>query len=136
MTPLIGEKVLRLEDEPLLTGKARFVDDIDLPEAQHVAFVRSEHAHALIRGIELAAARSLPGVTAILTLDDLMPVLVGGRMPRGAKRADPSDVATPYLLARGETAFAGEAIAMVVAQSRYLAEDAASLIAVDYQALP
>jgi len=133
----IGSSVPRLEDHPILQGKGRYVDDIAVADVLHVAFLRSSHGHAAIKSLKLDAARALAGVVAVLTLDDLMPVLTGGRLPRGgAKDAGPSDIASPYLLAKGEVAFAGEAIAMVVAESRYLAEDAVDLIEVDYDILP
>ncbi len=135
--PAIGANVGRIEDRPLLLGKGRFVDDIALPDVLHVAFVRSAHGHAAIRSLEVEAARALPGVVAVLTLDDLMPVLTSGRLPRGAaKEGGSADLATPYLLAKGEAAFAGEAIVMVVAESRYIAEDAVALVDVDYDILP
>lgn len=136
MGPLVGSRVLRLEDLALLTGKGRFVDDIPAPDALHVAFVRSPHAHAVIRTIDTAAARQLPGVQAVLTLDDLGQVLVRRRMPLGFRSARLPDGITPFVLANGEVAFVGEAIALVVAESRYIAEDAAVLVNVDYEVLP
>jgi len=70
VSELIGSRVPRLEDFSLLTGGARFVDDIAAPGALHAAFVRSPHPHALIRGIDAIAARAMPGVVAVLALDD------------------------------------------------------------------
>ena len=67
----IGSRFRRLEDVPLLTGAGRFVDDIRIPGLLHVAFLRSPHAHAAIHAIHTEAARALPGVHAVLTLDDL-----------------------------------------------------------------
>lgn len=136
MAPLIGSRLRRLEDPALLAGRGRFVDDIALPGVLHVAFVRSPHAHALITGIDAAEARALPGVHAVLTLADLTPVLVKQRMPLGFRSAKlPTDV-TPFVLAKDEVAFAGEAVALVAAENRYIAEDAAALVAVDYEILP
>ncbi|MGH6692594.1 MAG: hypothetical protein ACREF4_18150, partial [Gammaproteobacteria bacterium] len=78
----IGSRFKRLEDLPLLTGRGRFVDDIRLPDLLHVAFLRSPHAHALIKSIDASSARALNGVHAVLTLDDLTPVLTRRRMVR------------------------------------------------------
>ena len=136
MPPLIGARIARLEDEPLLRGKGRFVDDIALPDALHVAFVRSPHPHALIKGIDKSAALALQGVHAVLTLDDLAKVMVQRRMVRHSNSGMPLDRAWAFALADGETAYVGEPVAMVVAGDRYLAEDAAALVMVDYEPLP
>ena len=136
MGPLIGTRVLRLEDPALLSGKGRFVDDIPAPGVLHVAFVRSPYAHAAIRTIDAKAAGQLPGVHAVLTLDDLARVLVRRRMPLGFRSAKLPDGITPFVLANGEVAFVGDAVALVVAESRYVAEDAAALVDVDYEVLP
>src|SRR5487761_986032 len=79
---LIGTRVPRLEDRALLTGKGRFIDDIAAAGVLVAAFVRSPHPHALIRSVDAAAARALPGVIAVLTLDDLVPVMKRRRMIR------------------------------------------------------
>jgi len=132
----VGQSIKRIEDPPLLRGRGRFVDDLQFPDLLHAAFVRSPLAHAAIRGIDGAAAASMPGVHAVLTLADLMPMLSQERLPlqfRGAQL--PPDI-TPFVLAKDEVAFVGEAVAVVIADTRYLAEDAAALVAVDYEALP
>ena len=126
----------RLEDDALLRGRARFVDDIAAPGALTAAFVRSPHPHALIRGIDAGAARALPGVAAVLTLDDLAPVLKLRRMMRVSNSGTRLDRSWPFALADGETSFVGEPVAIVVAADRYVAEDAAALVAVDYDVLP
>jgi aerobic carbon-monoxide dehydrogenase large subunit len=132
----IGHSVKRLEDHPLLTGTGRFVADLRLPDTLEAAFVRSPHAHAAIRGIDTSAARRCPGVQAVLTLADLLPLLAQERLPLQFRAAQlPPDI-TPLVLAKDEVAFVGEAVAVVVAQTRYLAEDAAALVAVDYEPLP
>ena len=82
MPTTIGSRITRLEDEPLLRGRGRFVDDIALPGVWHAAFVRSPHPHALIKGVDKTAALAVPGVHAVLTLDDLAPVMVAA--PHGA----------------------------------------------------
>src|SRR5499433_3043072 len=100
------------------------------------AFVRSPHAHAAIRGIDAAAARRCAGVHAVLTFPDLAPLLAQERLPLQFRTARlPRDI-TPLILAKDEVAFVGEAVAVVIAQTRYIAEDAAALVAVDYAPLP
>lgn len=138
MTPksLIGVPVHRLEDKPLLTGSGRFVDDISVPGMLHAAFVRSPHAHALIRGIDCSAAAALPGVHAVLTIDELAAVLTRRRMSRPSPSGAALDRSWPFVLADGEVSFVGEAVALVIAESRYVAEDAAALLAIDYEVLP
>ena len=136
MRSLIGSRIPRLEDEALLRGKGRFVDDIAVPDVLHASFVRSPHAHALIRAIAKDAALAHPGVQAVLTLDDLAPVLVRRRMLRQSNSGTPLDRFWAFALADGETSYVGEAVALVVADNRYVAEDAASVVTVDYEAMP
>jgi carbon-monoxide dehydrogenase large subunit len=133
---LIGTRVPRLEDRALLTGEARFVDDIASPGVLHAAFVRSPHPHALIRGIDAGTARANPGVVAVLALDDLAPVMTQRRMMRTSNSGTGLDRSWPFALADGEVSFVGEPVAIVVANDRYVAEDAAALVAVDYELLP
>jgi carbon-monoxide dehydrogenase large subunit len=134
-THYIGHSIKRLEDRPLLTGSGRFVADLRFPDMLEAAFVRSPHAHAAIGGIDASAARRLPGVHAVLTLADLAPLLAQERLPLQFRTAQlPPDI-TPLVLAKDEVAFVGEAVAMVIADTRYLAEDAAALVAVDYEPL-
>lgn len=132
----IGVAVPRLEDPALLLGRARFLDDLDLPGQWHVAFLRSSHAHALITRLDVSAARAVPGVRAVLTMQDLAPGLVDLRMPLSASPTKAQAAITPYVLSGREVAFAGEAIAMVVTDTRHLAEDALDLIEIDYEPLP
>jgi carbon-monoxide dehydrogenase large subunit len=133
---LIGARLPRLDDGRLLRGQGRFVDDISVVGTLHAAFVRSPHPHALIRGIDKRAALAAPGVHAVFTLADLMPPLNAERLPLQFRSAQlPPDV-TPFALAKDEVAFAGEAVAAVIADARHLAEDAAALVAVDFEPLP
>jgi aerobic carbon-monoxide dehydrogenase large subunit len=132
----IGARVRRIEDDKLLRGSARFVDDIASPGALSAAFVRSAHPHALIRGIEFDAARALPGVVAVFTLDDLAPVLKQRRMMRVSNSGTRLDGSWHFALADGEVSFVGEPVAIVVAVDRYVAEDATALVSVDYEVLP
>ncbi|HYZ44071.1 MAG TPA: xanthine dehydrogenase family protein molybdopterin-binding subunit, partial [Xanthobacteraceae bacterium] len=132
----IGRSVKRLEDRPLLMGKGRFVADLVFPDMLEAAFVRSPHAHAAIRGIDTRAARDCAGVHAVLTLADLAPLLAQERLPLQFRTAKlPPDI-TPFVLAKDEVAFVGEAVAVVIAQTRYIAEDAATRVTVDYEPLP
>lgn len=123
----IGQRVLRKEDPRLLTGRGQFVDDITLPGMLHVAFVRSPVARGRILSIDTAEARDMPGVHAIYTWDDLKvrPVQMLSFF------FAPTEVpCTP--LADGRVAYVGEPVALVIADSRAEAEDAASLVVVDY----
>jgi aerobic carbon-monoxide dehydrogenase large subunit len=135
MGGLIGARLPRLEDQPLLIGKGRFIDDIASPGVLHAAFVRSPHPHAAIRGIDARDALGLPGVHAVLTLDDLAPVLAQRRMLRHSNSGTPLERYWSFALADGEVSYVGEAVALVLANSRYLAEDAAGVVAVDYDVL-
>jgi carbon-monoxide dehydrogenase large subunit len=136
MPSLIGARTPSLEDGPLLTGRGRFVDDIRLPGMLHAAFVRSPHPHAAIRGIDMDDARALAGVHGVLTLDHLAPVLSQRRMLRHSNSGTPLERFWSFALADGEVSYVGEAVAIVLAQDRYLAEDAAALVRVDYDVLP
>jgi carbon-monoxide dehydrogenase large subunit len=136
MAPLIGSRILRIEDEPLLRGQARFIDDVVVPDVLHAAFVRSPHPHAAIKGIDKTAALALPGVHHVLALDDLAPVMPQRRMMRHSNSGTPLDNMWCFALADGEVSYVGECVAIVLADSRYVAEDAAALVEVDYDLLP
>jgi carbon-monoxide dehydrogenase large subunit len=136
MAPLIGSRILRIEDEPLLRGAGRFIDDVVVADVLHAAFVRSPHPHAAIRGVSKTAALALPGVHAVLALDDLMPVMAERRMMRHSNSGTPLDRMWSFALADGEVSYVGECVAIVVADDRYIAEDAAALVEVDYDVLP
>jgi len=130
-----GAAVKRTEDPALVTGRGHFVDDIRLPGTLHAAFVRSAHAHAKIRGIDASAARALPGVHLVLTYADLPEP---AQKPLTLLVPNPAitQLFMPMVLANDEACYVGEPLAMVVADSRYIAEDAASLVEVDYDILP
>src|SRR5262249_50658128 len=136
MPSLIGSRVPRLEDESLLRGRGRFVDDIPAPGVLQASFVRSPHPHAVIRAIEQEAALALPGVHAVLALHDLAPVLVRRRMLRHSNSGTALDKLWAFALADGEASYVGEPVAIVLADDRYVAEDAAALVAVDYDVMP
>jgi carbon-monoxide dehydrogenase large subunit len=131
MPAYVGKALTRREDERVLRGATRFLDDIDPPGAAHVAFVRSPYAHARVTAIR--PPRDAPGLLAVVTADELhgrtrpLPV----QRPVGARVAD-----DPHpLLAAGEVRYAGQPLAAVLAESRALAEDAAELVEVDYEPL-
>lgn len=132
----LGQSVPRIEDEALLRGQARFLDDIAIEGVAHACFVRSPHAHARIRGIDCDAARAMPGVIAAWTHAELFGEITSWRMPLGFPVVPAFDNATPFVLAVDEVAFVGEAVAVVVAASRHEAEDAAARVQVDYEPLP
>jgi carbon-monoxide dehydrogenase large subunit len=132
---LIGQSLPRVEDKALLRGQGRFVDDIAVPNVLHAAFVRSPHPHAHIRGIDTAEAARLAGVVRVLTLNDLSTVLLHERMLRRSNSGTALEKVWPYALCPREVSFVGEAVAMVVAESRYIAEDAANMVTVDYDVL-
>jgi carbon-monoxide dehydrogenase large subunit len=134
--PYVGQSVPRVEDAALLVGAGRFVDDIHRPGQLEAAFLRSPVAHGLIKSIDASAARELPGVHAVYTLSDLRPLLTADRLPlQFPSKVLPQNI-SPFILASREVAYVGEAIALVVADNRYVAEDAAALINVEIQELP
>jgi carbon-monoxide dehydrogenase large subunit len=133
---LIGSRLPRLEDHALLTGRGAFADDIAVADLLHAAFVRSPHPHALIRAVRSDVARALPGVTAVLTLDDLAAAMATRRMVRTSNSGTPLEHCWAFALACGEVSYVGEPVALVVAKDRYVAEDAAALVDVDYEILP
>jgi carbon-monoxide dehydrogenase large subunit len=138
----VGQRVARKEDLPLVTGTGTYVPDFALPGTLEAAFVRSPFAHARIVAIDASAARSAAGVVAVFTGADVRDrvrplVLDQEAAPPGLEAAEPVvRPATIEMLADGEVRYAGQAVAMVVAADRYLAEDAAELIRVDYEELP
>jgi aerobic carbon-monoxide dehydrogenase large subunit len=133
-TRWFGEKVVRREDQRLLTGAGRFLDDGG-HGAYAAAFVRSTYAHARIVGIDVTEALAVDGVLGVYTWDDL-PGRLADPLPLLIPHPDLTHPRTQYALARGEVNHVGEAVAMVVAVDRYVAEDAAELVVVDYEPLP
>jgi carbon-monoxide dehydrogenase large subunit len=131
-----GARVARLEDPALLTGRGRFVDDIKLAGALHACFVRSPHAHARIRAIDASAARAMPGVYAVLTADDLPARMAGRQIPMLVPNPSIKTPRTQLALARHEVCYVGQTIAVAIATDRYLAEDAAAAVKVDFELLP
>jgi carbon-monoxide dehydrogenase large subunit len=128
----IGARVERAEDNELLSGKGVYVDDIDLPGTLHAHVVRSVHARAKILRVDSSAAKRAAGVVDVVTFEDL-----------GAVRKLPLTIPHPNLkpltefpMAKDQVRYVGEPVAVIVAQSRHLAEDAAPLVEIDYEVLP
>ncbi len=132
---VVGTRLLRREDPALLSGEARYVDDLAVPGALHLVMVRSPHAHARIVSVDLEAARSMPGVVAAFSGVDL-----AGQWAAPMPCAWPvtEDMVSPphYPLAVEETAYVGDGVAVVVAATRAQAQDAAAAVDVAYEVLP
>jgi carbon-monoxide dehydrogenase large subunit len=129
----IGAPLARKEDLRLLTGHGRYVDDIEIPGVLHACFVRSPHPHAKIRAINAQAARKAKGVVAVYTGKDLAQWTTPLRMAPPIEGLLPVEMTT---LPIDKVRFHGDPVACVIADTRYLAEDAAELVAVDYEPLP
>jgi len=135
---LIGRRITRTEDPRLLTGQALFVDDVDLPNMLHVAFVRSDYAHARLRSIDVSAALKRPGVVAVYTAADM-----GDDWQPGPPLVSPPPTVEDVIfnsrrqvpLVKDKVRHAGEPLVAVIAQSRYIAEDAVEDIFVDLEPL-
>jgi carbon-monoxide dehydrogenase large subunit len=132
----IGANVRRKEDQRFLTGKGRYVDDLNRPGQAYAVFLRATHAHATLNSIDTEAAAASPGVVAVLTGADLAADGVGP-IPCGfAPDGGPQNAPPRPALAQGKVRFVGDLVAMVVAETIGQAKDAAELIAVDYGDLP
>lgn len=132
---VVGTRRLRREDPSLLTGEARFVADLVVPGALHAAVVRSQVAHARIRGVDLEAAKSMPGVVAAFSGGDLQGEWASP-LPCGWQVTPDMKAPAHLPLAVGKVCYAGEGVAVVLAQSEYQARDAAEAVVVDYEPLP
>ena len=135
----IGQPVRRVEDRRFLTGRARYVDDVELPRQAHGALVLSPHAHARIRQVDISRAAAAPGVNCVLTGADVARDRLGGIPPL----AMPEDMGGPKgyrtfrpLLVADKVRHVGERVAFVVAATAAQAREAAELVEVDYEPLP
>jgi aerobic carbon-monoxide dehydrogenase large subunit len=131
-----GTSVKRSEDPRILTGGGRYTDDIKLPGMLHAAFVRSPLAHGQVLAVDAEAARALPGVVAVYTGADMAAMTLPGQDPLFAMMGGGGPAPEYTLLATDKVRFVGDPVAIVVAESRYLAEDGCELVAVDYADLP
>jgi aerobic carbon-monoxide dehydrogenase large subunit len=131
-----GASIKRSEDPRILTGGGRYVDDIKLPGLLHAAFVRSPLAHARVLSVDVAAARALPGVVAVLTGTDIEAITIPG--PDALMTLMGVQGPTPEftLLATDKVRLVGDPLVLVVAENRYAAEDGCDLVEVDYEDLP
>jgi carbon-monoxide dehydrogenase large subunit len=130
-----GARVKRLEDPALLAGRGRFVDDVKLPGLLHACFVRSPYAHARLQSIDVKAAMVMPGVHAVITADDLPDPMRREPMPMLLPNPAIAAVCTQHVLARDEVCYVGQPVAVVIADTRYIAEDAAAALIVHYDVL-
>ncbi|MGH7795385.1 MAG: xanthine dehydrogenase family protein molybdopterin-binding subunit [Candidatus Binatia bacterium] len=129
---LIGASLKRVEDPPLITGQGCYVDDINLPGMLHLAFQRSPYPHAKILSIDISKAKSMPGVEAVLTGND-----ISEKLNLTSSQMLPNMKIPPHpILARGAVHCVGVPVATVVARTRAQAQDAANAIEVEYEALP
>lgn len=135
----IGARVLRKEDKRFITGKGRYTDDIVEPNQAYAAFVRSPHAHAVVKGIDASAAEAMPGVVAVLngaelTGDGIGNIICGWAV--NSKDGSPMNMGAWSALATEKVRYVGDAVAVVIADSQQQARDAAEAVAVDYEVLP
>ena len=133
-----GRSLKRFEDPRLVTGMGSFLDDINLPDMLHAYVLRSPHAHAIIKSVDVSAARNLSGVAAVLTGEEVAGVASG--LPTGAivwgQALDEMNAPEQPILARDKVCYVGQPVAVVVAQEGHTARDAAELIQVEYEPLP
>ncbi|GMP06398.1 MULTISPECIES: xanthine dehydrogenase family protein molybdopterin-binding subunit [Bradyrhizobium] len=135
----IGARVVRKEDKRFITGKGRYVDDIKLLGMTHAHFIRSPHAHAKVKGIDSSAALKMPGVVAVLTGQQIVDDKVGNLICGWAitsKDGSPMKMGAWPAMAPETVRFVGQAVAVVIAESKNLARDAAEAVVVDYEELP
>jgi aerobic carbon-monoxide dehydrogenase large subunit len=133
----IGARVKRVEDRRILTGRGNYVDDVVLPGMLHAAFLRSRVPHGVIRGLDVSEARRLPGVVAVYTGEDMKRLTKRAQagMASGMNQTPGTKSPWYYALSPDKVRYVGDPIAMVVAQSRYIAEDALELIVEDIEML-
>ncbi len=134
-TTYIGARMKRFEDPRFIEGRATFIDDIQLPGMLHAAVVRSPHAHAKITYIDTTSAEASPGVTAVITSQHLDSTT--GHVPVQFTPRNPGEEPPPHpLLATDRVRYVGEAVALIVAETRAAAVDAAEMVRVQYDPLP
>lgn len=128
----VGTSVRRVEDDRILTGRGRYIDDFDAAGAVHAVFVRSPFAHARVVSIDVEQARAIPGVVAVITGAEL----AAATAPMGLTFAPPGQVTAPFTaLATDKVRFVGDPVAVILAETRHLAEDASSAVDVEYEQL-
>ncbi|HEY4026130.1 MAG TPA: molybdopterin cofactor-binding domain-containing protein [Candidatus Dormibacteraeota bacterium] len=136
ITTMVGARIHRREDPRLVRGLGRYADDFVRPHTAYLAVVRSPHAHARIRSIDLTEAKKAPGVVTILTAADFKKVISGAMPVAPAFVPEKKTVPDRFPIAESEVAYQGEPVAVVVADTKYHAADAAELVLVDWDPLP
>jgi carbon-monoxide dehydrogenase large subunit len=136
ITTMIGAKIHRREDPRLVRGQGHYMDDFVRPHTAYLAVVRSPYAHATFKSIDPSAATGAPGVVAVYVAEDIEKVISGAMPVAPAFVAEKKTVPDRFPLAKSEVCFQGEAVAVVVAETKSQAADAAQLLAVDYEPLP
>jgi carbon-monoxide dehydrogenase large subunit len=135
----IGASIARKEDRRFITGRGRYTDDIKVMGMTHAHFVRSPHAHAKVRSIDVSAAKAMPGVVDVLTGQQLVDDKIGNLICGWAvtsKDGTPMKMGAWPAMAPEVVRFAGQAVAVVIAETKNLARDAAEAVVVDYEELP
>src|SRR6201990_3284262 len=135
----VGARVARKEDRRFITGKGRYVDDIKLVGMTHAHFIRSPHAHAKVKKIDSSAALKMPGVIAVLTGQELVDDKVGNLICGWAitsKDGSPMKMGAWPAMAPETVRFVGQAVAVVIAETKNQAKDAAEAVVVEYEELP
>ena len=136
ITTMIGAKIHRREDPRLVSGEGRYIDDFTRPGTLFLSVVRSPHAHARIKSIDITAATKAPGVVAIYTHKDFAKVIAGTMPAAPAFVAEKKQIPPRFPIADKEVAYQGEPVAVVLTETKYQSTDAANLIEVDYEPLP
>jgi carbon-monoxide dehydrogenase large subunit len=136
VTTMIGAKIHRREDPRLVSGHGRYTDDFVRPHTTYLSIVRSPFAHARVVSIDSSAAKAAPGVLTVYTAEDFEPVISGTMPVAPAFVAEKKETPGRYPIARSEACFQGEPVAVVIAETRYQAADAASLVDVEWEPLP
>src|SRR6201985_3834154 len=135
----VGARVARKEDRRFITGKGRYVDDIKIVGMPHAHFIRSPHAHAKVKSIDSSEATKMPGVLAVLTGQQIVDDKVGNLICGWAitsKDGSPMKMGAWPAMAPETVRFVGQAVAVVIAESKNLARDAAEAVIVNYEELP
>jgi aerobic carbon-monoxide dehydrogenase large subunit len=136
VSQMIGAKIHRREDPRLVSGEGRYIDDFTRPGTVFLAVVRSPFPHALIKSIDVTNATKAPGVVAVYTHKDIAKVVAGTMPAAPAFVAEKKQIPPRFPIAEHEVAYQGEPVAVVLAETRYGAADAANLVDVDYEQLP
>src|SRR5262249_59179855 len=136
ITTRVGARIHRREDPRLVSGHGRYTDDFVRPDTAYMAVVRSPHAHARIRSIDITEALKAPGVVAVLTAKDFENVLSGTMPVTNSFVAEKKQVPGRGPIAKSEAVYQGEPVAVVIAESRYQAADGPALGAGDWEPMP